>query len=152
VKILLDVEADGFLDRAEKIHVLSWTNLGKEEVNSLSDYDEMRDLLKSASVLVGHNLVRYDVRLLEKVLGIKVEAKIYDTLPMSWVMFPERNEHGLDSFGKDYGIPKPKVDDWENLSYEEYRHRCEEDVKINFRLWGPVPTVSHLQDEVCSYG
>jgi len=135
VKILLDVEADGFLDRAEKIHVLSWTNLEKEEVNSLSDYDEMRDLLKSASVLVGHNLVRYDVRLLEKVLGIKVEAKIYDTLPMSWVMFPERNEHGLDSFGKDYGIPKPKVDDWENLSYEEYRHRCEEDVKINFRLW-----------------
>jgi len=46
-----------------------------------------------------------------------------------------RSSYGLDSFGKDYGIPKPKVDDWENLTIEEYVFRCEEDVKINWRLW-----------------
>ena len=104
-------------------------------MTSLSDYDDMRELLTSANVIVGHNLVRYDVKLLEKILEVDIKAKLYDTLPMSWVMFPNRNEHGLDSFGKDYGVPKPKVDDWQNLTYEEYKHRCEEDVKINFRLW-----------------
>ena len=34
-----------------------------------------------------------------------------------------------------YGVPKPKIDDWQNLSPEEYQYRCEEDVKINVRLW-----------------
>lgn len=137
MKILLDVEADGFLDKAEKIHVLSWAEVSssRNSLNSLSDYDEMRKLLSSATVIIGHNMVRYDIPLLEKILGIKIEAKVYDTLPMSWVMFPDRNEYGLDSFGRDYGIPKPQVDDWDNLTYEEYRHRCEEDVKINLSLW-----------------
>tara|TARA_R110000851_G_scaffold88238_1_gene192761 strand:- start:376 stop:1923 length:1548 start_codon:yes stop_codon:yes gene_type:complete len=34
-----------------------------------------------------------------------------------------------------YGVPKPKIDDWEGLTPQEYKHRCEEDVKINTRLW-----------------
>ena len=135
MQILLDVESDGFLEEATKIHVLSYTDLSKECVKSLFDYDDMRDLLEKATIIVCHNVVRFDKRLLEKILGVKIKAKLYDTLPMSWVMFPDRNEHGLDSFGKDYGIPKPKIDDWENLTREEYQHRCEEDVKINFRLW-----------------
>jgi hypothetical protein len=33
------------------------------------------------------------------------------------------------------GVAKPKVDDWQNLSFEEYAHRCEEDTKINWMLW-----------------
>jgi len=50
-------------------------------------------------------------------------------------LYPDRASHGLDAIGKDHGVPKPKVDDWENLSYEEYAHRCTEDVKINFLEW-----------------
>lgn len=138
MKILLDVEADGFLGVATKIHVLTWTPLTQETPQSLSDYDDMRNLLEEATVIVGHNMVRFDIRLLEKILGISIKAKVYDTLPMSWVMFPDRQQHGLDSFGKDYGIPKPKIEDWENLTYEEYKHRCEEDVRINLRLWNDL--------------
>lgn len=107
----------------------------EESPKSLSDYDSMREALEQATVIVGHNIVRYDIPLLERILDIKISAKVYDTLPMSWVMFPDRQQHGLDSFGKDYGVPKPKIDDWENLTYEEYKHRCEEDVRINLRLW-----------------
>lgn len=54
---------------------------------------------------------------------------------MAWVMYPDRQLHGLESFGEDFGVPKPVVTDWENLSYHEYKHRCEEDVKINWLLW-----------------
>lgn len=43
--------------------------------------------------------------------------------------------HGLADWGEEFGIPKPKVDDWDNLTVEEYVHRCEEDVKINTKLW-----------------
>ena len=132
--IVFDVETDGFLDKATKVHVLSWTRDGKV-FNSTCSYKDMRDLLEEETILIGHNICRFDVLVLEKILGIKITAKLYDTLPMSWVMYPQRQLHGLESFGEDFGVPKPVVTDWEGLTYEEYKHRCEEDVKINWLLW-----------------
>lgn len=131
--IVFDVETDGFLEAATKVHVLSWTLDGKT-FNSTNDYPEMREVLQ-AKVLIGHNICRFDIPVLEKILGIKIKAKLYDTLPMSWVMYPNRQVHGLESFGEDFGVPKPEITDWEGLTYEEYKHRCEEDVKINWLLW-----------------
>jgi len=132
--IVLDCESDGLLDKATKVHVLSWTRDGKT-FNSTSSYKEMRDLLGEESIIIGHNIVCFDIPLLEKILGIKIKAKLYDTLPMSWVINLDRSSHGLESFGEDFGVPKPVITDWEGLTYEQYKHRCEEDVKINWLLW-----------------
>jgi len=132
--IIFDCETDGLLDKATKIHVLSYTRNGKE-FHSTNSYEDMRHLLTTEKVLVGHNICRFDTPVLEKILGIKVKSKLYDTLPMSWVINTDRNSHGLESFGEDFKVPKPVVTDWEGLTYEEYKHRCEEDVKINWLLW-----------------
>jgi len=133
--IVFDVEADGLLDTATKIHCLSYTHDGKE-FKTLFNYSDMRDLLLSQSGLVGHNIIRYDIPLVKKILGINVNLRLFDTLPMSWVINHDRGKrHGLESFGEDFGIPKPQIDDWTNLSREEYAHRCTEDVKINWCLW-----------------
>ncbi len=133
--IVFDVEADGLLDQATKIHCLSYTSDGKD-YKTIYDYSSMRDLLLSQHGLVGHNIIRYDVPLVKKILGIKVEARLFDTLPMSWVINYDRGKnHKLESFGEEFGIPKPQIDDWSNLSKEEYAHRCTEDVKINWCLW-----------------
>jgi len=55
------------------------------------------------------------------------------SLGLSWWYFMDRGSgnHSLDSWGETVGVPKPKVEDWEGLSFEEYKRRCEEDVKIN---------------------
>jgi len=132
--MIFDVEADGLLDDATKIHCMSFTT-GGIPMGSTSDYDAMRNILLNQKVLIGHNIVRYDVPLLEKILGIKIKAKLYDTLPMSWVINTDRPKHSLESFGEDFGVPKPEITDWVNLSKEEYIHRCQEDVKITKRLW-----------------
>lgn len=132
--IVFDCETDGLLEEATKVHVLSWTRDGKV-FNSTSSYKDMRDLLEEETILIGHNICRFDVPVLERVLGIQITAKLYDTLPMSWVINTDRQVHGLESFGEDFGIPKPLITDWEGLTYEEYKHRCEEDVKINWLLW-----------------
>lgn len=95
----------------------------------------MREVLLTETTLIGHNICRFDIRVLEKILGVKITAKFYDTLPMAWVMYPNRQLHGLESFGEDFGVPKPEITDWEGLTYEQYKHRCEEDVKINWLLW-----------------
>lgn len=132
--MIFDVEADGLLDQATKIHVMAYTTKDGDVKHTFS-YDKMREILANTKVLIGHNIVCYDIPLLEKILKIKITAKLIDTLPLSWTLNHKRVIHGLDSFGKDYGIPKPKIDNWENLTPEEYAHRCVEDVKINKCLW-----------------
>ena len=129
-----DIETDGLLDELTKIHVLSYSDDGKT-VHHTHDYDEMREFFATRKVLVGHNHVRFDIPAVEKVLGIKVKARLIDTLALSWYLHHDRMKHGLEGYGEDYGVPKPVIKDWNTLTPEEYAHRCDEDVKINNRLW-----------------
>jgi len=131
---VFDIETDGLLDDLTKIHVLSYTHDGKEIV-STGDYDQMREFFEKREVLTGHNSIRFDIPAVEKVLGIKVKARLIDTLALSWYLNHQRMRHGLEGYGDDYGVPKPVIKDWDSLTYEEYAHRCSEDVKINWRLW-----------------
>lgn len=131
--IIFDIETNGL--NPTKIHCLSYTYPETLDVKTLFDYDDMRNLLVKQSHITGHNIVRYDVPVLERLLGIELNCSYYDTLPMSWVMNTDRPKHGLASFGEDFGIPKPVIEDWKGLTQEEYAHRCEEDVKINYHLW-----------------
>ena len=148
--IVFDVEADNLLEDATKIHCLSYTADGSTPI-SLVDYDDMRKLILSQRGLVGHNIAAYDVPLLEKILGIQIKARLFDTLSMSWVLNYNRPKHGLDSFGEDFDIPKPVVTDWSNQDIQVYTHRCEEDVKINWALWQTCCNVSSLSIKMISY-
>ena len=131
---VFDIETDGLLDELTKIHVLSWSN-DMGEVRHTHDYDEMRYVLLNSETLVGHNIIRFDIPAIERVLDIKVTARLVDTLGLSWYLNHERPKHGLEGYGEDYGVPKPVIKDWNTLTPEEYAHRCDEDVKINNRLW-----------------
>ncbi len=131
---VFDIETDGLLDELTKIHVLSYSYDGKE-VHHTHDYDEMRMFFTEAKTLVGHNIIRFDIPAVERVLGIKVKARLVDTLALSWYLHHDRLKHGLEGYGEEYGVPKPVIKDWNTLTPEEYAHRCDEDVKINSRLW-----------------
>lgn len=131
---VFDIETDGLLDELTKIHVLSWSN-DMGEVKHTHDYDEMRYVLLNSETLVGHNIIRFDIPAVEKVLGIEVKARLIDTLALSWYLHHDRMKHGLEGYGEDYGVPKPVIKDWNTLTPQEYAHRCDEDVKINNRLW-----------------
>ena len=131
---VFDIETDGLLDELTKIHVLSY--MGTDgEVHHMHDYNHMRTFFETVDVLVGHNIVRFDIPAVERVLDIKVNARLVDTLGLSWYLNHERPKHGLEGYGEDYGVPKPVIKDWNTLTPEEYAHRCDEDVKINNRLW-----------------
>lgn len=129
---VFDVEGNGLTPT--KLWCLSYDKLNNTG-GTLTTYDAMRKFLLAADVLIGHNITRWDIPHLERLLGIKIEAKIVDTLALSWYLEPNRVMHGLAEWGEELGIPKPVVGDWENLTVEQYSHRCEEDVKINTLLW-----------------
>ena len=95
----------------------------------------MRTFFEQSDTLIGHNIIRFDIPVAEKVLGIKIKAKLVDTLALSWYVNHTKPKHGLETYGEYYNVKKPEVTDWVNLTQEEYAHRCKEDVKINSRLW-----------------
>ena len=82
---VFDIETDGLLGELTKIHVLAYSYDGKE-VFHVGDYDAMREFFETQEVLVGHNIIRFDIPAVEKVLGIKVNAKLVDTLALSWCL------------------------------------------------------------------
>lgn len=138
---VIDAESNGLLPESTKIWCMGigWQNKqGNWVVKSTTNYDDMRKVLGNPeNTVVCHNLIRFDVPLYEKHLGIKVQASLVDTLGLSWYLYPDRGqkEHGLAVWGEYFGVPKPKIDDWDNLTAEEYCHRVEEDTKINIKLW-----------------
>ena len=133
MKIVMDIETDGFLEVLTKVHVFSWSVVGSGVVQSTGDLSTIQEVMHKATTVVGHNIIAFDLPALEK-FGITTDADIIDTLPLSWYLEPKRLRHGLADWGVTVGVPKPKVTDWDNLSYEEYKHRCEEDVKINVKV------------------
>ena len=82
---VFDIEADGI--NATKIHCMVAN--GKEV-----DKDFFVNL-KPEDTLIGHNIIRYDIPVLERLLGIKIKAQLIDTLALSWYLFPTVNRHGL---------------------------------------------------------
>lgn len=131
MEAVFDLEGDSLTPT--KIHCISAMVNGK--LFSTTDYDKMRSFFLKADVLIGHNITLFDIPVVERILGIEVKAKLIDTLALSWYLEPNLIRHGLDPWGEKLGIKKPEIVDWENLSIEEYIHRCEEDVKINTKLW-----------------
>lgn len=132
---VFDLEADGLLNELTKIHCLCHYDINANISVSLSEYHSMVEFCETADILIGHNIQRFDIPALEKILGVKIKAKLVDTLMLSWYLEPERVKHGLEEWGEEFGVPKPVIKDWKNLSLEEYIHRCSEDVKINTLLW-----------------
>lgn len=128
---VFDVEFNGL--NPTRIHVLSYQ--GGDEIFSLTNDEDIKGWLLSQTLLVGHNITCFDIPQLERLLNIKITARLIDTLALSWYLYPLRQRHGLEWWGRDFGIEKPKIDNWENLSLKEYVHRCQEDVAINQLLW-----------------
>lgn len=136
---VFDIESDGLYDNVTKIHCLCYESYLDGELitkGKLVNYDEIRNFINTQEVLVGHNIIRYDLPVIEKILGVKFQGRSIDSLVLSWYLYPNRMRHGLEFWGDTLGVEKPQITDWENLRIEDYLHRCESDVVINSLLFG----------------
>jgi hypothetical protein len=133
---VFDIETDG-LD-GDKIHCVSVGQIKDRQfvIDTYTKKEEIkRFFLEGDEMLVGHNILRFDSPFVERVLGINIKRVFVDTLGLSWYLYPNRFAHGLESWGETYGIEKPPVEDWDNLPIEDYIHRCEQDVRINGKMF-----------------
>ena len=138
-----DLEADGFLEEVTVVHCGVFKNMHTKEVRKFTpnQIDEMLTFLDTVDELIGHNFIKYDLKVLWKLYGYEFSGKVYDTVIQSRILRPFRTlppncpdrtlaPHGLGAWGYRVGRGKPDHTDWSVFS-EEMLYRCSEDVEIN---------------------
>ena len=98
-KIIFDIEADGLNP------TVVWCIVAKELDGPTHKFDNTQieegvKFLEAADVLIGHNIIGYDIPVLEKLHGAKLTKNREDTLVMSRLFNPVReNGHSLKTWG-----------------------------------------------------
>lgn len=141
VVYVADVETTGLLhhlkeqgDKA-RMHNFCAMNISGDKMYLLNPNDDkgketLNRFLDRDIVLVMHNGIAYDKRALIH-FGFNVDrVRFVDTLALSFYLDLYRTRHGLDAYGTECGIQKPKIEDWQILTQRDYDHRVKEDVKI----------------------
>jgi len=125
--IYLDLEANG-LDPDTIWCVVTLEN----DVPTVHTTPEtLSEALRSSVSVVGHNLIGYDIPVLEKLWGISVDSdRIIDTLVLSRLFDPSKSGgHSLRNWGNELGFPKGDHNDWSKTSQELVNY-CIQDVKV----------------------
>ena len=151
--LVFDIEADGLLPELTTIWQLT---IAEEIADGTWDYESYHgpslpagyERLAAADVLIGHNVITYDLPALLKVGACNLDlGKVVDTLVLSRLGNPERSGgHSLAAWGEEFGVPKPVHEDWSKWS-PEMEHRCKEDVRINVLVWERLKPMLELMPE-----
>ena len=138
--LVFDIETDG-LDPT-KIHCLVAQDVDTMDVFTFDNtqLDEGYNMLSSATKLIGHNLIGYDIPVIKKLAGIDLfDKKIVDTLVLSRLFNPAREgNHGLEGWGYRLGFKKGDYGQQEGAwtAYTpEMLEYCKNDVLLNTKVY-----------------
>jgi len=133
--MFLDIETNG-LD-PDTI----WLAVTMQDDNVLEHYDKdsLAATLEGDFPVVGHNLIGFDIPVLEKLWDITVDkSRVQDTLVMSRLANPQREGgHRLSNWGEILGFPKGDHSDWTCLSPEMIAY-CIQDVRVTAKAYNKM--------------
>jgi len=139
-KVIFDVETDGLAGNT--IHCIVTKVIGGE--TQLFPPDNLQaavDILTSADVLVGHNIIGFDIPVIKKHFDVTLTNHIEDTLVVSRLVNPVlTGGHSLDNWGyllypNDAEKRKAKQpDSWDEYT-EEMGKYCIQDVELNADIY-----------------
>jgi len=126
----------------------------KTQTQLLEDPKEWLNILENADVLVGHNIIQYDIPAIQQVYpDFKPKGKVIDTLILCRMLYPNildidfskkwegmpiqlYGRHSLEAYGFRLGHNKRHADltDFSVLT-PELAERCVCDTELNVKLW-----------------
>ncbi len=139
MRFVFDLEGNGLREEISKV----WCIVIKDiDTNTIHTYGPEEYGIKSgiedlgrADLLIGHNIISYDLSVLLSLYNFEFKGEVYDTLVTSRLLYPDRTGgHSLAAWGSMLGRKKPEHDEWDHFS-EEMMHRCKEDVEINHLVY-----------------
>jgi len=158
--LVFDLETDGLLDDVTKIHCLVIYDSEADTTCIYNDQGSQEPIvrgvqrLEDADVLVGHNVIGFDLPVLQKIyLWFDPQAFVLDTLLLSRLYHTDmveidkqldnplmplqlRGRHSLESYGyrlKEYKGEFGKTTDWQEWSPEMETY-CAQDVLVTTKL------------------
>ena len=154
-KYCFDIETDNLLEDCTKIHCIVLKDIDTNEVLTLSN-DTAIDKLSNAELIIGHNIIKFDIPVLEKIYNFKTKAKVFDTLVATRLIwsdlmesdmkrvhskdFPRKlvNKHSLKAWGVRLGNYKQEFEtDWKEFS-DEMLEYCVQDVEVTHNLYQKI--------------
>jgi DNA polymerase I-like protein with 3'-5' exonuclease and polymerase domains len=132
-RYIVDAETNGLLHELDVVHCIVLKNIDTGDILSCADQpgypsiERALDYLSEATEIIGHNVINFDLRALNKVypsLALNPNCGIYDTLNMSRLLWPELEpvdrakfshidskfigRHSLAAWGERLGVAKIK--------------------------------------------
>jgi len=102
LRYVFDIETNGFLHLCDKVHCIVLKNIDTGEILTPSNEDAIK-LLEEAELIVGHNIIKFDIPVLERLHSATFRGKIFDTLVGTRLVFADIKESDFSK--KDF----PKV-------------------------------------------
>ena len=163
--LIFDIETDGFLDRLTKIHSLVIVDADTSELKSYADQpgyasiDEGLQRLSDADVIVGHNIISFDIPAIKKVKPQwTYRGIVRDTHILSRLLWPSEHLKEKDFVAAEkHGFPKNQIGNytleawgyrlgnykgdyagpWDTWS-QEMQDYGEQDGRVTIRLWAEI--------------
>lgn len=151
MRLVIDIESNALMEltldnkgnpirECSKVHVVVTKNIDTDEIKVWTEFTGLIDYLRKATLLIGHNLYGFDLECLKRMLGYKGSAKIYDSLIVSKLMYPDLTNHklggnSLENWGKFLGNEKINYQGtWEELTDDMITY-CIQDVHVAHEIY-----------------
>lgn len=144
LKLVFDIETNGLWPEVNHTWLIQTYNLKTGEERQYSDDDDLYGsieeglaYLKEADVLIGHNIIGYDVPILKYLYNWKPKAtcRLIDTWLLSMILRYNRpHRHSLEGWGQHLKFPKHDFKDFSKYSPEMLSYGIQ-DVRLNVRVY-----------------
>lgn len=144
MRLVFDIECNG-LD-PDTIWCIVAYNLDTNLMYTFSDHGNYQGsiadgvrLLEQADLLVAHNGIGFDARVIDKLYGSDLlNKRFHDTFIMSQVLsYKRKHRHGLAGWGEALGNSKWSFDEWDKFSHEMVKY-CQQDVRVNVDVYNTL--------------
>jgi DNA polymerase-1 len=141
LRAIFDIEADGLLMTARKVHCLSVLDLQTGDVSGFgpSGVGEGLDLLRSYDRIIGHNCIAFDMPVLRRLFGFS-HPDVHDTIVLSRLVYPDRYVHpaggnSLKDWGQFLGVAKGEPPtDWSVFTPDMLKYNMQ-DVRVTAEVY-----------------
>ena len=135
MKIVLDIECDSLTPTVIHCVVVKELNTDRVKVFTEENKHELRRLVATANVFIGHNLYGFDLPIIKKLWGIDLYDKVInDTLLLSKLLNPDRERHSLAWWGEQIGEEKIEFNEWDEYTPQMLEY-CKQDVNVTEKVY-----------------
>lgn len=135
-EVTLDIETDSLTPSVIHCVVIEHHDTNCITSYTIDEKEELEHALLAATHVIGHNIIDFDLPVLDSLWGIKVSnEKVIDTLILSHLLnYNLDGGHSLESWGERLSFPKLEFKEFKTYTPEMLEY-CINDVKLNTKLY-----------------